>query len=70
MCSVQFGQWTKSQAFRRLLSFDQEQALTGEHEEVLLRVLAVVHRARLARAQDAETDADLVETRVLASNWT
>ncbi len=48
------------------LSCDQEQALTGEHEEVLLRVLAVVHRAGLARAKDAETDADLVETRVLA----
>ena len=47
-----------------LLALDEQQALTGEHEEVLLRVLAVVHRARLAGPQDAEADAELVETPV------
>jgi hypothetical protein len=46
-------------------AFDQEQALTGEHEEVLLGILAVVERARFAGTQDAYADADLVEACVL-----
>ena len=61
MCSVHGGQWTKSHVEAPFLALDQEKALAGEHEEVLLRVLAVVHPARLAGAEDAELDADLVE---------
>jgi hypothetical protein len=50
---------------RSLFAFDEQDALAGEHEEVLLRILAVVHGARLAGSQDADADADLVEPRVL-----
>ena len=44
-----------------LLALDDQQAFAGEDEEVLLRLLAVVHAARLARAQDADVDAELAE---------
>src|SRR6266511_2102491 len=44
-----------------LLAFDDEEALAGEHEEVLLRVLAVVHAARLAGREDADVDAEVGE---------
>ena len=40
MCSVPGGQWTKSHAFSAaLLALDEQQALAGEHEEVLLVAL-------------------------------
>ena len=48
-----------------LFAFDQEQALPGEHEEVLLGFLSVVQRARLAGTQYPHAEADLLEARVL-----
>ena len=48
-----------------LFAFDQEQALTSENEEVLLGILSVVKRARLAGTQDAHAEANLVEACVL-----
>jgi catechol 2,3-dioxygenase-like lactoylglutathione lyase family enzyme len=48
-----------------LFAFDQEQALTGQYEEVLLGIFSVVQRARLAGTQDAHAEADLVEACVL-----
>src|SRR5262249_52560161 len=49
---------------RAFLAFDDHQALAEEDEEVLLLVLAVVHASRLARRQDTDVDADLLETGV------
>ena len=46
------------------LALDDEHCLTREHEEVLLVVLPVVHRHRLAGAQNAEVDPDLRESRL------
>ena len=51
---------------RSLLAFDDQQALAGEDEEVLLRVLAVVHAVRLPWAEDADADPDLVEADLVA----
>ena len=48
------------------LALHDQEALAGEDEKVLLRVLCVVHAVRLARSQDPDTDAHLVEARVLA----
>jgi hypothetical protein len=50
---------------RSLFALDDEQALAREDEEVLLRVLGVVHGARLARSQDTDADPDLGEARLL-----
>ncbi len=44
-----------------LLVLDHEHALAGDHEEVLLRPLAVVHAGRLARLNDDELEAELLE---------
>ncbi|MBA3567070.1 MAG: hypothetical protein H0W31_09505 [Actinobacteria bacterium] len=66
MCSVHGRQWTVPRAQAPLLAFDQKQAFAGEHQEVLLGIFAVVHRARLAGAQDAETEAELRESRIRA----
>ena len=41
-----------------LLLYDEE-ALAGEHEEPLLRVLVVIERVRIAGPQDAHVDADV-----------
>ena len=44
-----------------LLALDDQQALAREDEEALLVILAVVHRHRLPRPDDAEIEAELVE---------
>ena len=61
-CAVPGGQCTKSHARRwPLLALDDRQALAGQHEEVLLVVLAVVHPAGLAGLEHGERVADLAE---------
>jgi hypothetical protein len=47
-----------------LISLDEQQALAGEHEEVLLGVLAVIHAVRLARLQHLDVDAEVGEADV------
>jgi hypothetical protein len=42
-----------------LLSFDEEQAGAGEHQEAFLRVLAVVEAHRLTGLEDVEVDPEL-----------
>ena len=60
MCSVSGGQCTKSHACERpLLALDKQQALTGEHEEVLLVRLAVVHAVGPARLEHRDREAEL-----------
>ena len=49
-----------------LLPLHDQQALTGEDEEILLRILGVVHAIRLAGPQDPDVDADLLEPREFA----
>ncbi len=49
-----------------LLALDEEQALAREHEEPLLRVLSVVERVRLARTEDPDAEAELLEADVVA----
>ena len=49
-----------------LFALDDEQALAGQDEEVLLRPLAVVHAVRLAGAEDADAHPDLLESHVFA----
>jgi hypothetical protein len=44
-----------------LLTLDEQDALAGEHEEVLLLRLPVVEAVRLAGWQDVDPDADLCE---------
>jgi hypothetical protein len=44
-----------------LLALDDEEALTCEYQETLLVVLPVVHGHRLARVEDVEVDAELLE---------
>jgi hypothetical protein len=44
-----------------LFVFDEQQALAGEHEEALLRVLAVIHRHRLTGREHRDVDPDLPE---------
>jgi hypothetical protein len=51
-------------------ALNDECAFAGEDEEVLLRVLAVVHRHRLAGLEDVEVDAELRETLAPRSPWT
>src|SRR3954447_12259768 len=46
---------------RTLFTLDQQRALTGENEEVLLRTLAVVEARRLSRLEDADVDPELLE---------
>ena len=46
-------------AQRPFLAFDDQECLAGEHEEVLLVGLPVVHADGLARAEDEEVGADL-----------
>src|SRR6266536_749101 len=48
-------------AERALLTFDDGQRLAGEHEEVLLICLPVVHRHRLAGRENGEVDPELQE---------
>jgi hypothetical protein len=48
-------------AERPFLLLDQQQALAGQDEEVLLARLRVVHARRLARLEHRERVADLVE---------
>ena len=48
-------------AKRALLTLDDGQCLAGEHEEVLLVVLPVVHRHRLAGCENGEVDPELHE---------
>ena len=62
MCSVPPGQWKKSHAPEpALLLLDDQQALAGDDEEALLRVLAVIHPHRLARCEDADVETELRE---------
>ena len=42
---------------RALLPFDHEQRLAGEDKKAFLGLLRVVHRHRLARAEDVQADA-------------
>ena len=49
---------------RTLLAFGDQQRLTREHEEVLLVVLPVVHRHRVAGLEHEDVDSDLLELRV------
>src|SRR6476619_7034684 len=46
---------------RPLLALDHEHRLAAQHEEVLLVSLPVVHRHRLAGAEDGEIDPELLE---------
>ena len=46
------------------LALDQQQALAGEHEEVLRVLLAVVHAGGLAGSQHADVEAEGREARV------
>jgi hypothetical protein len=48
-------------AQRPLLAFDEQQALPGEHEEVLRDGLGVVEPARVAGVEHAQVDPELVE---------
>ena len=50
-------------AERTLLALDDGECLASEHEEVLLVVLPVVHRHRLAGLENSQVDADLLEIR-------
>jgi hypothetical protein len=49
------------------LAFDEQDALAVEHEEVLLRVLAVVHAVRLTRVQHLDVDPELRKARVVVT---
>jgi hypothetical protein len=51
-------------AQRALLALDDQQRLPGEHEEVLLIGLPVVHRHRLTRSEGDEVDPQLRELRL------
>ena len=46
---------------RALVALDDRKRLAGEHEEVLLVVLPVVHRHRLAGPENGEVDPELLE---------
>jgi hypothetical protein len=50
-------------AQRTLLALDGEQRFAGKHEAVLLIVLTVVHRHRLAGTEECEVDPELQEIR-------
>ena len=58
------GQWTRSHCRNgTLFALDQQQRFAGEHEEVLLVRLPVVHAHRLAGREDVEPEAHLLELR-------
>src|SRR4051812_11683352 len=46
---------------RTLFSFDDQQRLAGQHEEILLIVLAVVHRHWLGGPENSQVDPELRE---------
>ena len=46
---------------KALLAFDEQEAVAGEDEEVLLGVLAVVHAVRLTRPEDPDAEAEFLE---------
>ena len=48
-------------AKRALPPLDEQQALAGEHEKVLLRTLAVVQADRLPGLENADVDPELAE---------
>jgi hypothetical protein len=48
-------------AKRTLLPLDEQQALAGEHEKVLLRTLVVVQADRLPGLENADVDPELAE---------
>jgi hypothetical protein len=52
---------------RTLLTLDDQQRLAGEHEEVLLIVLEVVHRHRLTRPEASKIDPELPEVCLVPS---
>ena len=57
------------------LLLDDEEALAGENEEILLLGLGVIQAARLPRLEDVEAEAelreeDLLQLRALAQRWT
>src|SRR5207237_7980245 len=62
---------------RPLLALHDQERLAGEHEEVLLVGLPVVHRHRLARPEDGDVDPELrelgvareVQSAVRPSEW-
>ncbi len=47
-----------------LLLLDDEQALSGEDEEPLLRILVVIERVRIVGPQDTHVHADVAERRL------
>src|SRR3712207_8783479 len=55
---------------RALLALDDQERLAGEHEEVLLLGLPVVHAQRLARPEHEQVDADLREVPVRSEEHT
>ena len=60
-CSVQGGQWKKSQGSEAsLLALDEQPAFAGENEERLLIRLGVIDAA-LARLEDGHVDPELLE---------
>jgi hypothetical protein len=46
---------------RPLLAFDEQQALAGEHEEVLLVALGAVHPARLSGLDHLQGESEIGE---------
>ena len=65
MCSAIGGQCTKSHAFSlSLLPVEDEDALPGHDEEILLIRLAVVHAVRLAGLEHGDAEAYLGELRL------
>src|ERR1051325_9575433 len=62
MWFVPGGQCVKAHArSRRSCPSTEQQAFAGEHEEVFLLVLAVVHAHRLTGLEDVQVDPELVE---------
>src|SRR5437762_2987549 len=51
--------WGASYSRRSLVDLDEQDCLAGQHEEVLLRGLAVVEPARLPRPEHRERHAEL-----------
>ena len=49
-----------------LLTLDDQQALAGEDEEVLLRILGVIHAVRLPGSKDPDVETHLIEASLLA----
>jgi hypothetical protein len=51
---------------RPLFAFDEQDAFAVEHQEVLLRVLAVVHAVRLPGHQHLDVDPEVGEGGIVA----